>query len=341
MKRDGSGKSSDTLSHAVQMPVSTPVRAQLYFVLVASVLLSAHVGASGRTVAQQLQRMADAMGALSFEGTLVYMHDNRLETLRIVHRVENGQLHEQLLSLNGPERAVTRGVDRVTCELNNAFPFSVQRHGVARDVFRSKSIDPDALAAHYLMHPLGTVRVAGRQTDVVGIIPRDDLRYGYRFYLDLESGLPLKSELVDSAARPVEQVMFTSLELLPSEGPQGADIVEVADRSPEQPGATPPDQGPWHFDGLPLGFELVMHDRLRGAAGKAVEHFVLSDGLASVSVYVEDDVQEGLEGSTRIGAIHAAGGRVSGRQVTVVGEVPPATVDAVLAGVRHVDGVEQ
>ena len=65
-----------------------------------------------------------------------------------------------------------------------------------------------------------------------------------------------------------------------------------------------------------------MHDKSRDAAGQPVVHFVLSDGLASVSVYVESDPQEGLEGATRIGAVHAAGDRVSGHQVTVVGEVP-------------------
>jgi len=66
---------------------------------------------------------------------------------------------------------------------------------------------------------------------------------------------------------------------------------------------------------------------------------VLSDGLASVSVYVEaGNPREGLEGGTHIGAVHAVGKRVSGHQITVVGEVPPETVETVLAGIRHVSG---
>lgn len=70
-----------------------------------------------------------------------------------------------------------------------------------------------------------------------------------------------------------------------------------------------------------------MHDDWRAAGGQPVDHFVLSDGLASVSVYVETNPREGLEGSTRIGAVHAVGRRVSGYQVTVVGEVPAVTVE--------------
>jgi len=77
-----------------------------------------------------------------------------------------------------------------------------------------------------------------------------------------------------------------------------------------------------------------MHDNWHDTGGQLAEHFVLSDGLASVSVYVESDPQGGLEGDTRIGAIHAAGRRVAGHQVTVVGEVPLQTVEAVLAGIR-------
>lgn len=287
-------------------------------------------------MAQQLERMADAMRSLSYEGTLVYLHDNRLEALRIQHRVENGQSHERLESLNGPVRTVTREQDRVTCKLSSARPISVHRVGIARDILRTKTVDPEALSAHYLVHPLGAARVAGRQTDVVGIIPRDNFRYGYRFYLDLETGLPLKSDLMGKQAEPVEQVMFTSLELLPSEGESTVTDAEGDER--EQGAETREllveDTNGWNFAVLPPGFKLVMFDHLSDD-DQPTKHFVLSDGLASVSVYVENGVAEGLSGESRIGAVSAVGGRISGHQVTVVGEVPAATAKAILAGLRY------
>jgi sigma-E factor negative regulatory protein RseB len=295
------------------------------------------VGSEG-TPGEQLARMSDALRSLSYEGTLVYLHENKLETLRIVHRVEDGQVHEQLVSLNGPVRTLTREKGKVTCELSDSHPISVPGHAVGKDVLYARTIDPGALADNYLVHPLGTARVAGRQTDVVGIIPRDGLRYGYRFYLDRVSGLPLKSDLMGQQTDPIEQIMFTSLDLLPS-----GDLVSTVAKpvqEPPPPGAVSvvPDSSPWQFAALPPGFTLVMRDNWRDAAGEPVEHFVLSDGLASVSVYVESDPEEGLEGGTRIGAVHAAGSRVSDHQVTVVGEVPSATVDAVLAGIRRSEG---
>ena len=86
----------------------------------------------------------------------------------------------------------------------------------------------------------------------------------------------------------------------------------------------------------PPGFSLVVHNDWRATGGQPVDHFMLSDGLASVSIYVEaGDPREGLEGGTHIGAVHAVGKRVAGHQITVVGEVPPETVETVLAGIRH------
>lgn len=302
-------------------------------------LLVGSAAASERSVIDQLKRMAASMRSLSYEGTLVYLHDSRLETLHVVHRVEDGQVHEQIVSMNGPVRTVTREQDEVTCELADAHPFSVRRHAAAMDFLRSKAFDPAALAANYAIHPLGAARVAGRQAEVVGIIPRDELRYGYRFYLDDDTGLPLKSDLMGKPAQPVEQVMFTSLNLLDKSAKAGRLPADAPEEPPiPRAAAVAEESDPWQFAGLPPGFGLVMRDRWHDASGHPPRHFVLSDGLASISVYVENGDQDGLQGSTRIGAIHAVGGRVAGHQVTIVGQVPAATVEAVLKGLRFQGG---
>jgi len=295
------------------------------------------VGASPlRSAGEELQRMAGAVSSLSFRGTLVYLHDNRLESLYIHHSIEGGEVHERLVSMTGPLRAVTRADDEVTCILPNSHPISVKRHGVAHDLLRSRALDPASLSSHYGLELLGVARVAGRQTSVVEIIPRDDLRYGYRLYLDRDTGLPLKTDLMDSAGEPIEQVMFTSLELESGEGSAAAPLIPGAAVDP-QPSPPVIVSSPWRFEQLPRGFELMMHQANAGSSGE-IEHFLFSDGLAAVSVYVEPDDDAGLEGRTHIGAIHAIGGRIAGHRVTVVGEVPATTVASVLAAIRREGG---
>jgi len=340
-------KRSDSL-RALDAPTGFPPQRSadavtLYLFLLVSLvaLWCAEAAASDPAPTEQLERMSTALRSLSYEGTIVYLHERRLETLRIVHRVEEGQVHEQLISLNGPVRTLTREKGRVICRLSDSHRISVNGRGVGKDVLHAWSLDPGTLGDHYRVQALGAARVANRQTEAVGIIPRDALRYGYRFYLDRESGLPLKSDLMGQEADPIEQVMFTSLSLLPLRGsaPVATDPASPRRRSDAE--GVVPESLVWRFASLPPGFSPVMYDHWRDAGGQPVEHFVLSDGLASVSVYVEGDPQEGLQGSTHIGAVYAAGGRVADHQITVVGEVPLETVEAVLTGIRYVPGARR
>jgi len=102
--------------------------------------------------------------------------------------------------------------------LADSHSISVLEHGFEKDMLRARMPDLSALRDHYGVYPLGEAQVAGRYTQVVGVSPRDRLRYGYRFYLDRESGLPFKADPMGQWTDPIEQVMFTSLDLdlLPS-----------------------------------------------------------------------------------------------------------------------------
>ena len=297
---------------------------------------------SSPVVVKQLERMAHAMRSLNYDGTFVYLHDNRLETLRIIHLVEEGKEREQLISLNGAERAVTRDSQQVTCRLSNNAAIAVNKRGLAQDILLSRDVDPEVLGRNYHLHPLGEARVAGRHADVVGVIPRDGYRYGYRFFIDEETGLLLKSDLMDEAAKAIEQIMFTSLSLDPDRDLEQVEPKPQATTwqrgKPDAGRSVPQETAPWSFVGLPTGFELTLRDRWQDSAGATVDHLLLTDGLASMSVYVEKEGQDGLKGGTRMGAINAWGGTVAGYQVTVVGEVPAVTAEKVFGAVRYSGG---
>ena len=275
-----------------------------------------------------LQRMSSALRSLDYEGTLVYLLDNRLETLHLVHRVDGGQVQERLNSLSGPARVVTRSHGQVICTMRDGHPISVKSYS-GRRLLRAQPIDPAVLEGRYRVHLEGSARVAGRETDVVSIGPLDALRYGYRFHLDRETGLPLKSDLIDLDGNSIEQLLFTSLTLDKPEASSGP----LTDGPEAVADAVPAPAAPWRFDRRPAGFELTMHDAMQDPTGAPVEHYVFSDRLSSYSIYIELDSGDGLQGVTRMGAAHAAGRRAGGYQVTAVGEVPAATVEAAVAGV--------
>jgi sigma-E factor negative regulatory protein RseB len=337
------GARSKTAGAAPRLAVLVPGEAlgtRLFWVLSLVAIWCAESQAAGVTPAEQLVRMANALRSLSYEGTIVYLHGSKLEALRVIHRVEDGQIQEQLQSLNGPVRTFTRDNGTVTCDLAGAPSIAVSGHGLGKDLLQAWTLDFSSLRDHYGLQSLGSSRVAGRSADVIGVIPHDGLRYGYRFYLDKQSDLPLKFDLMGDQADPIEQIMFTALEVLPSPGPVHAVASPASEvvTAPPTPVDLSPEPLAWQFVDLPPGFRLVKQGDWLDEDGRRVEHLVLSDGLASVSIYVEGAPKQGLRGSARIGAVHAAGAQVSRHQVTVVGEVPLQTVEAVLAGIRHAPG---
>ncbi|NEX20102.1 transcriptional regulator [Thiorhodococcus mannitoliphagus] len=284
--------------------------------------------------AELLARMAEAVRSLNYEGTLVYLHENRLEAMDLQHQISNGEVHERLISLSGPVRAVVRAQERVMCVMPDGHPISVEQNGQSR-FLETEGIDPDALVDHYQVRMLGEARIAGRDTDVVGIVPRDALRYGYRFHIDRETALPLKSDLIDQDQQPLEQLMFTSVEIGP---PDGA-LPDVKGQPIRSAPATSAD-GEWRFREVPLGFELVMHDEMKQPDGSIIEHYMFTDRLSAYSVYIDQDTENGLEGVASIGAVHAAGRSLDGYQLIAVGEVPMQTVQQAVAGARRMAETE-
>ena len=67
-----------------------------------------------------------------------------------------------------------------------------------------------------------------------------------------------------------------------------------------------------------------------------MDHLVYSDGMASVSVFVEPVGPESddLDGDSTIGGANAYSTRISGHNVTAVGEVPADTVQMIARSVQ-------
>ena len=99
----------------------------------------------------------------------------------------------------------------------------------------------------------------------------------------------------------------------------------------------------WNIVRVPSGFRLTTW-RLQVIQGSntPVRHLVLSDGLASVSVFIEprSPQTEAMRGLAKVGAAFAFSRDLDGHQVTAVGEVPAATVEAIAEAVTKEEAAE-
>lgn len=290
-----------------------------------------------------LTRMADATQTLNYDGTFVYRNGDRIESMRIIHRASPGEERERMFSLTGAAREVLRDKNKVTCILPDSQSVVVVKsrpRSLAPHVF-----DPqDGFTQFYRLSAHPGERVVGRETTRVSVEPIDEYRYGYRLWLDQLTGLLLKSELVSGQGSALEQIVYTNIRL-PAHIPDELLMPDISgDRytwyTDDRP-LTRTDTGAghrWVVTWVPEGF--TMSDRAydpTSVSRNPVQHLVYSDGLASMSVFIErlDDAKERLEGLSGMGAINAYGSVIGDYQVTVVGEVPELTVEKVGQSVRR------
>lgn len=282
-----------------------------------------------------LLRIHQAPKKLNYEGTFVYQHGGRLDTMQIFHRSVDGAVTERLISLTGPPREVIRNDKEVRCYLPDQKSIFIEQRRLDRKAFLA--IDPGRLPdleQNYAIALGHKNRVAGRISQQLVIRARDDYRYGYRLWADQVSGLLLRADLTNDKGKLLEQFMFTQLDIgdkVPD------DMLETHTRPDgmvwyrENEVAKGGPARNWRATRLPRGFKLSSSVLRRlPKDDRVVRHLVYSDSLAVVSVFIEQldgtDASDMVEGPTRMGALNAFGKILDGHHITVVGEVPAKTI---------------
>lgn len=297
-----------------------------------------------------LERMANAVEYLNYEGTLVHLHGGDSSVLHITHQVQDGQVTEKI-TCEDAGRQLIRNKDEVTGIFPDQHAVLVEpRDGRAEPSSPLRGRLPGAASIDdslYLLSMAPPERIAGRDTRGIVIRPRDGFRYGYRIWLDRATYMPLKTQLVDEQDRVLEQLLFTQI-VLPERIPAsavkptvatGAYAVRRAAKAATGP-ATDQAGAQWTVMALPPGFRLTVRkaqpapDALNG-----LRHIVYSDGLATVSLFVEPAVaaSEQAEGLSQIGAANAYTTSIDGYMVTAIGEVPARTVEMFAGSARSLD----
>lgn len=295
---------------------------------------------------QWLERMIQATHALNYEGTFVYVQGPHVEAMRVVHGGGPENERQRLFSLNGAPREILLANDKVTCVLPKQHATFVD-DGYQRSRFPlSIPRELGRLESHYDFAVLGDDRIAGLEARVVAIQPRDAWRFGYRLWLDRQNGMLLRSVLLDDKDYPIEQLMFTDLQVKPqidetafgSSLLPGEAVLSTPTEGAQLPAGVPVAHSAWSVLQLPVGFVKVSHNRFAGVSGRQpTEHMVFADGLATVSVFLErlDGAAPLLQGASQLGSMNAFGTKVADYQVLVVGEVPAATVEHIAASVSY------
>lgn len=274
--------------------------------------------------------MREAGLRLRFQGVAAYWRNEQLHVLRVRHEVVNGQEREQVEALDN-----TNGDD--------APPLSdttTERRGPGNNLSRMGNSPLNlALAERYYRFAVGREgRISGRNVREIVITPLDDARYGRRVWIDRESHLPLKHELIAPDGRILEQFVFA--ELTVSDAPPSTDQAAAND-SPALMGHVPVQQAidtlTWRLDNVPRGYRIVAYARHNAPNSSGIEHLMLSDGFSPISVYIEEAPRAfPNDGRLRhLGAMHVFARQAGRYRITVMAEAPGSTVMQIAQGVHR------
>lgn len=304
-------------------------------------LLSSHPALADTDLApnEWLGKMVGAVKATNYQGTVIRTRGGRSEVLKVVHAIKDGVVHERVIVQEGNGLEIIRIGNEVHCILPDEKSVLVEEWNDQGALFSTLPSSDIRFGSEYDVSIVRTERVAGRQSVLLAVRPHDEYRFGHRLWLDIETGFPLQTKLLDDAGAAIEHVKFADIRLDENIDSQAlAPSISTENfrwfTSPKRD-ITYDVSSVWSSDDLPPGFRVIStHFETLAEGAEPLVHILYSDGLANVSVFIESSGEEIRASHSRVGNSNSFSLQVEGHQVTAVGEVPAATVRKIASSMR-------
>ncbi len=307
--------------------------------------------AEPKEVRTWLMRIHDAASHQNFQGTFVVSAGGSVSSARIAHYCEGSNQFERIDSLDGQTRHVFRHNELV----HTVWPMQRVAQVEQRDLLTSfpglLQVGDDRIADFYDVRVQGADRVAGYEASVLLLRPRDALRFGYRLWAEKASGLLLRADVLGERGQILETSAFSDVAIGVRSQPDTVlqPMKKLDGYRVVRPALTPTklEAEGWTLRQGVAGFRQVscIKRPLDGALdaeqgnGSAPEvlQTIFSDGLTYVSVFIEPfNAERHLrESQTIIGATQTLMRRQGEWWITVVGDVPSATLRSFAGGLER------
>ena len=306
--------------------------------------------ADSRSLNSWLLRMHEASKNQSYIGTFVVSAGGNMSSAKIWHMCEGKQQVERVETLTGAPRSIFRHNNQVVTFLpDHKLARSEKREslGLFSELFKSAD---SRITDFYKFRQEGIERVAGVDADIVTLVPKDNLRFGYRVWTERKNGLVVKLQTLDADGSVLEQAAFSELQLDASVKTEK--ILQMMGRTDgyrvEKPVLvkTSASAEGWELKTPVAGFNPMSCYRRPVSAtsptassvpGEGQLQWIFSDGLASVSIFVEplDRQRHVRESSLSLGATQTMTKQLDPYWITLVGEVPLATLKLFASGLER------
>ncbi len=294
-----------------------------------SLLYSTYAPADAPTTAPGalLQQMSQASQSLNYEFAFISVSKQGVDSLRYRHAVFEKHRLAQLLQMDGPRREILQRDNEISFFEPGLEPFTLAGDHIVDSLPSIVYADFERLAQFYDFIPVGRTRVSDRLCEVVRVVARDGTRFGYVLWIDTATKLPLRADLLDRDGEALEQFRVISFIVDPQVQSlmQGLETVNLPPLL-AMPVSEKADFG-WAVNWLPAGVtEVSRSRRTLPGINVPIETRLYTDGLFSFSV----NIAQAGEGNNTERFIRTGRRTIhteirSNKEITVVGELPPAT----------------
>jgi len=255
-------------------------------------------------------------------------HGDRMQTLQVINRPAGKGKESRLLVLDGQQREV-RCTRKESVSAQGSGPGMRFEHRLGHRHFPDLLPENAAALAEWYTVRLGEdARVGGLDCRQVELLPKDRYRWGYVLCAESKTHLPIKAVMIDESGKPLLQYAFAEVRL----GVPLAPFAPAALAMPAGEAPRPAKADTLQVRQLPPGFTRVaaMKRKLPRHAAE-VDHWVFSDGLTYVSMFVEPAVKpvNSVKGASPRGMMNLLTRQVGGYQVTVVGDAPWPAIETI------------
>jgi sigma-E factor negative regulatory protein RseB len=291
-----------------------------------------------------ITRMNQALATRNYDGVVTRRVGDTSQVFRIVHRMKDGETVERVVSTDGSGYEQKRkGSTWAEFFPDKRFVRKATRHRGFGFIPALNGLN-DESERYYTIADGGRVRLLGRDAQLIRIEPRDDLRYGYRIWLDAQSALPLKLQRLSHGGAVIKEIGFVTPPQMPDDISDDQLKVEVdfkgfrwVDLDLAMPmhtpqlkrGLTPRKKL------LPAGYYSRIFTRPdeEARANGPRARFVVSDGVTWAEVFLTPSTCMSKPGGSRVFSSQSYIVQLDGACVTVVGELPEAAARAIAEAV--------
>lgn len=294
--------------------------------LTGSLLWSSAAPAQTTASGALLQQMEQASQNLNYEFAYINVSRIGIESLRYRHAVINNRIFAQLLQMDGPRREVIQRGNDISYFEPGLDPFSLPGNHIIDALPSVIFADFTKLATAYDFITVGRSRIADQMCDVLRIVSRDGTRYSYVVWLDVDTKLPLRIDLLDRDGETLEQ--FRVISFAVDEGVRN--LMQGLEKANLPPSLSVPKGDAvtvaWQPGWIPAGMSLVSQNR-RTLPGlnKNIESKLYSDGLFSFAINVTPADKSSTTQTLRTGRRTVQTVVRNNNEIAVIGELPPST----------------